>query len=255
MLSFFSTLHQRNALLTRLGSANLVAALVFLVLSEVQHLTFAGVNAWYKPLKFALSLWIFSWAMGWYTGYLRRPMVVQRYSWLIIVTLGFEVAYIALQAGRGLASHYNSSSPLYFLLFGIMGLAAALATLATGYIGLLFCQDRFPQLSRPYLWAIRWGILLFVLFALEGFVMGQHMAHTVGAKDGVRGLPFLGWSYDFGDLRVAHFVGMHALQVLPLLTHLLLRKVWQVWFIALLYTLLAVGVLGLALVGRGLVSI
>ena len=47
--------------------------------------------------------------------------------------------------------------------------------------------------------------------------MSTHSGHAVGAPlAGDTGLPLFGWLRTTGDLRVAHFLGIHAQQALPL---------------------------------------
>jgi hypothetical protein len=62
-----------------------------------------------------------------------------------------------------------------------------------------------------------------LLGSIEGVVMVVHGGHTVGANDGLSGLTFVNWSRNYGDLRVAHFFALHALQVFPSLGWLLSR--------------------------------
>ena len=251
-MDFLLTLKSRNEVLFWFGLANLVTAIILITLSFTKPVTFAGTNAWHKPLKFALSTLIFSWSMGWYTGYLGTGQGIVAFNWIIVITLGFEVGYIALQAGKGMASHYNVSSPLYSFLFTLMAFAASLATIATAYIGILFFTGAFPDLPGYYVWAICIGIVLFVIFSFEGFLMGAAGAHTIGGADGSPGLPFLNWSRKFGDARVAHFIGMHALQVLPLLAFFLFKDTKLTIGVGILYAALAVFVLIQALQGRPL---
>lgn len=252
MSDFFAILKLRNEALFYFGCICLVGAILLLVAAEASQNHLNGVNAWYKPFKFALSIGVFCWTIGWYTGYLQSYSHIGVYNWAMIILLGFELFYITLQAARGQLSHYNLSSPLYTSLTAAMAFAAIAATLYTGYIGILFCTGAFPELPDYYLWAIRIGIFFFVIFAFEGALMGANGSHVFGGNGDGDGLPLLNWSRKYGDLRIAHFVGMHALQVLPLLAYFVFKDVRLILILGLIYGALAIFVLLQALYSKPL---
>lgn len=217
-MRFLIQLRSRNHLLYVFGWINIASAILCLVLTQVTTTEVLGINAWIKPMKFFLSIGILAFTMSWYMVYLNNRKAVKRYSWVMILTMLIEMSIIVWQAANGRLSHFNISTPLYAILFQLMGIAITVFTLWTLYIGILFFrQKEFPPLlPQGYIWGIRMGIVLFVIFAFEGGHMAAQLAHTIGAPDGSEGLPVLNWSKQFGDLRVAHFFGMHALQALPL---------------------------------------
>jgi len=253
-MEFIETLKERNALLFWFGLVNLIFAGILVFFFFLKPIEFAGTNAWYKPIKFALSTAILALSVGWYSGYLTNSRDINIVNWIIIITLAFEVLYITWQASKGQASHYNQSSSFYSFMFSMMALAASIATIAIGYIGIKFFIYPIDTIPSYYLWAIRIGFVLFVIFSFEGFVMGAKMSHTVGAEDGVKGLPFLNWSISHGDLRIAHFIGMHALQLLPLLANYLLKNIKLTILIGLIYTLFAIFILVTALRGNSILK-
>ncbi len=249
MFEFIYTLKTRNETLFYYGLLCLVSSIAFLLLTKLSSTQVYNESAWYKPFKFAFSTFLFAWAMAWYCHYLPE-FNIRLFNWTVIILLGFEIAYIALQAGRGQLSHYNMSTPMYATLYSLMALAATVVTLYTAYVGFLFFTTTFPTLPSYYVWAIRMGILLFVVFSFEGFVMGSKLTHTIGGPDGGPGIPLLHWSTKFGDPRVAHFIGMHALQVLPLLAFYVFKNSKVTLAVALLYGLLALFTLVRALNGK-----
>jgi hypothetical protein len=194
-----------------------------------------GINAWIKPTKFLLSIWIFSWTMGWYLYYLQKPGKSLYYSFMVIIVMSFELFVIIWQAANGRLSHFNTSSPLYLNLYNAMGGAIVILTLWTLYIAILFFVKKDFSLPLPYIWGIRLGLIMFVIFSFEGGVMAARLSHTVGDADGGSGIPFLNWSDAYGDLRVAHFFGMHSLQILPLTGYYFARTNKQVFLVAALY--------------------
>lgn len=253
MRYFLIELKSRNDLLFWFGAVNLFLEAIFIALSRLAKTQVLGINAWIKPFKFALSIAIYDWTMEWFIFYLSN-FNHKLFAWSVILLLGFEIVYIGIQAGKGQLSHFNLSSPLYIFIFRLMAFAATGVSLYTAYIGFLFFINKFPQLPIYFLWSIRLGILLFVIFSLEGYIMGAKLSHTVGGADGSVGLPIVNWSLKYGDLRIAHFIGMHALQVLPILSYYLLRNTYYTIFLASIYGFIATLVLIIALKGKPIIK-
>jgi hypothetical protein len=177
--------------------------------------------------------------MSWYMVYLNNRRAVTLYSWVMIITMLIEMSIIVWQAANGRLSHFNISSHFHGNLFKLMGVAITVFTLWTLYIGILFFRQKEYPIDLPpsYIQGIRLGILFFVLFAFEGGQMAAMLKHTIGAADGGEGLPVLNWSKAYGDLRVAHFFGMHSLQLLPFVGFYLARTKTTLYLFAATYFL------------------
>lgn len=246
---FIKTLFLRNQILFYFGLVCLIFTIIFYILSKTSKIQVLGINAYIKPFKFALSTVFYSWTMTWFLGYLPN-FDATFFNWTIIISLGFEIFYIALQASKGEMSHFNTSTPIKSFLFTMMGVLASIATLATAYIAWLFFKNAAIDVPNYYLWAIRLGLVLFVIFSFQGFLMGAKMKHTVGAPDGSKGIYLLNWSLSHGDLRIAHFIGMHAMQVIPLVSFYLLKNTILTFILTALYFGLALQILIQALHGK-----
>ncbi|OZI08466.1 hypothetical protein BWI93_08680 [Siphonobacter sp. BAB-5385] len=254
MDTFLLTLRERNTLLYWFGMLCLIGFVGCITLSLTTSRQVLGVNAFVKPAKFFIAIWIFCWTMGWYTGLLTQKPQVNLYSWILVIAMVIELVIITGQAAQGKLSHFNVSSTLDSLLFTTMGVAITIATLWTAYIGLLFFGPHHTVTDAAYLWGIRLGILFFVIFAFEGGLMGARLSHTVGAADGSLGLPGLNWSKQYGDLRIAHFWGMHALQILPLLGYYVTHRTSVLISLSAVYFLLATLLFVQALRGKPLIA-
>jgi len=108
--------------------------------------------------------------------------------------------------------------------------------------------------SNNYIWAIRLGILIFVIFSFEGALMSSRVSHSIGAINDNSNWWILGWSKTVGDLRVSHFIGMHALQILPLLSFYILKNTKATIVISIIYGLLAASTLVQALNGKPIIT-
>lgn len=192
--------------------------------------TLLDAPIWLKPLKFAVSIALYAGTWAWLVPMLPPSPRVRRAAGSIAVVLVLEMVLMTGQVVRGRQSHFNYATPLDAAVFTAMG--ASITVLATMNIVLALALLRHRFADPALAVALRIGTVLSLAGILSGVLMvlprpGQVEAavdggpvilgaHGVGAPDGGASLPITGWSAEAGDLRVAHFVGMHALQTLPL---------------------------------------
>jgi hypothetical protein len=240
MPSLLSRLWRTDPLLTGTGLFLLALLLPFGLGVWLDPRIITGAPAWLKPLKFAISTGLYCLTLAWVFGYLtewpRLRAIVGRGTAAALVV---EVVMIAGQAARGTTSHFNAATVFDRSIFIAMGTIIVAQTFLAAALAVAVWRQRFADPALG--WALRLGLAIAVLGAFTGGLMTQPTAaqiaeartthrmpitgaHTVGAPDGGPGLPLTGWSTRHGDIRVPHFVGLHAWQVLPLFVLLALPR-------------------------------
>ena len=236
MRSQLGRLWRASRPLTAAGAVMLVAFVASSAAMAVDHGTILGAPAWLKPAKFAVSTAIYVFTLAWIFTYLPdRRRLTTNVGWITAIIVTLEVGIIDAQAARGVTSHFNVGTPLDAALFSIMGLGILIAWGAAIALTVALFRHRFADAT--FGWALRLGMLLTVIGQGTGGLMTNPTkvqladarttritaagAHTVGAPDGGPGVPITGWSREHGDLRVPHFAGLHAVQLLPAIAWLI----------------------------------
>lgn len=199
-----------------------VALAGFLILGQIDQRVIAGVGIWSKPANFAFATALHFATFAIILRYLSEQSTGA--SWLLAVAViaiaaaTFEVGYIALQAGRGLGSHFNTATPFYAAMYSLMALGAVLVLLPAPVVGSVALLDSSSELTPAVRLAIGIGLIGgTVLTVITAFRLGANGGHFVGTPPlGGALVPLTGWSLTVGDLRPAHFFATHMMQVVPL---------------------------------------
>ncbi|MDX3505554.1 hypothetical protein PV689_26875 [Streptomyces sp. ATCC51928] len=191
-----------------------------------------GAPIWAKPFKFSVSFVAYCLTLAWMLTLLTRGRRIGRWAGhVVVLTSLVEMVIITVQVVRGKRSHFNTATAFDSALWNTMGMTIVVLWAATLVIAVLLLRTRIADRAEAL--AVRGGLLI----ALAGAALGLLMtlpsesqqavgnldasdaigAHSVGVPDGGPAMALTGWSTTGGDLRAPHFVGMHALQLIPLL--------------------------------------
>jgi len=246
---------QINAPLTVMIIFSLLSLLFALWGLCLDHRHINGEMAWIKPCKFGISIALYGASLIWLEQFLTTGRNLFRLT--TVGALGgaiLELTAITTQVMRGTTSHFNDATPIdaalwYMVKLSIMPVSLAVIVLCI----LLMRQKNLPPVLGL---SLRLGTFLTIVGLVPAVIMilpesAQQLiteievnGHTIGFVTGGPGIPWLGWSSVAGDLRAAHFVGLHALQVVPIvgvlvaryLVHLSIkRQLYLIWNVSCTY--------------------
>jgi hypothetical protein len=204
----------RQPLLTGFAWFMLALMVPTLVLLALDDRTWRDVAIWAKPVKFMASTALFAATTAWFVGLLPEPMrgtrTVRAVVWTLVLTSGFEVGYISLQAALGEGAHHNVRDPLHAALFGLMAAAAVMLTATQAVLAWLIARHGTTRTTVLTQAVVVGLVLTFLLATVSGFLLGGRQPPAG------MGLPIVGWHIGGADARPAHFLGVHAQQLLPL---------------------------------------
>ncbi len=197
------------------------------------------VPIWLKPFKFSVSSVIFIGSILYFLKYISNQKFIYLTNKIVSYGLMIELLIIFFQAYRGKMSHFNNQTFEDFILFQIMAITIVCVWLGFGvYAWKLFKSTEYG--NDLVFKGIQVGAIITFLTMPFAFTMPQPSktqlqeiiknksqiglvvgSHTVEEKDPSQTYPLTGWAKTGGDLRIAHFLGLHALQILPILAFLL----------------------------------
>lgn len=211
---------RRQPALAIYGAALLALAVVAVIALQLDPRRIGETGVWTKPAKFLGSIGIFSLTAAWFFGYIapqrrRAPLMIATIA-VLLVAGSFELVYIGWQGWRGEASHWNLTTPFHARMYQLMGIGAVLLVATTLPLAWQIARHPARGLRPDFVAAVVIGLVLtFALGGGLGGYMSAQSGHAVGPEGA--GLPIVGWNRLGGDLRVAHFMGMHAQQAIVLL--------------------------------------
>jgi hypothetical protein len=190
--------------------------------------TLHDASVWAKPLKFELSLAIHMVTLGFLVTLIkpeaRAGWGVRSLAAFTVFFSLFELLYMALQAARGRASHFNNDTASEAIMYTLMGVGALGLVVCAFLLGAVIARRGRADLGKGLKFGAASGLILgSVLTLLVAGLMSTGMlvdeaGHWVGGvRSDANALPLFGWVRSGGDLRVPHFFATHLMQELPLL--------------------------------------
>ncbi len=242
MASVVNEQMKRNSVFFWYGIINFVLLFFCFGLSLFDDTQVSGENAWINPMKYYFSIGIFILSMGVYLHYLNNEVQRSFLTWCLIITTFLQTSGILLQSIRGVSSFYKQNNPFDDLIFNLQMVNYIVFFILMLVITYLFYFQKKNSKSQHFTWGIRMGMVIFLI----GLLIGVYMIMVNGNYESITESIIINKKH--GNLKIPFFLGIHGLQIIPLLSYYFFQNKRQVVNFTLLYFIMMVVFLFMAVI-------
>jgi len=197
------------------GSILIASGLFHVLVFLISGGSWEGPISWRKPILFGITGGLTTVSVAWVMGYLNQRKSLLVMSWIFTVSMFVEVSLITMQRWRGVASHFNVTTPFDGIVFATMGTLIMIVAVVIAIV--TFRSFRFLNAKPVMKLAIRSGLLFLNLTNVLGMILVAYGNYILQASPG-HAPNIYGHA---GMMKVPHGLAIHAIQVIPILAWLL----------------------------------
>jgi hypothetical protein len=249
-MSLFSIIYQRNKWLYWTGCLFFFTAKVCLGLFLFDIKQISGVYIWLAPFQIAMGSGVLLFTMAWLLHVINNK---NHRNWVSIIYL-FAVLSVfilnAFHAVRGKTFNSLQQTPLDEFVNYLTILFCLIIFINQVIItGMIFLQKKNMH-SQHYTWGIRSAMMVFSIFMLISLVI-YFAGHKINPSLNVFDVFFgMAWGNQSIYLKISYYLGLHSIQLIPLLSYYLFEKKKQVIVFSFAYITLIILLLFLGIFGK-----
>ncbi|MFZ4680667.1 MAG: hypothetical protein ACOYLP_10915 [Flavobacterium sp.] len=229
---FIQALQQRNKWLYVLGCIVFVLGIISLGFLLFDSRTVNGISLWSLPFRFSIASGVYIFTIAWLSFLINNTHFRKAITILIFILFSCLLSIVFFQLIKEHIAFIANETPFDQLLNQLsMTLFLCLLFLQI-WITTHFFRQKKNMHSQHFTWGVRMGFFVFTffLFMLATLFLFRDKTEGISLFQFERGLSF--------EIQASFYLGLHSIQIIPLLSYYLFDQKKQVVFFSIAYVVL-----------------
>lgn len=238
-MSFIQKLQERNKWLFLLGCFVFILGIISLgfLLFDIRDVD--GISLWNLPFRLSVGSGLYIFTLAWLSYLINNTNVRKAITAFVFLIFSCFLSIVFIQMINDRIIFISNDTPFDLLMNQICLVLFLFFLILQIWITVIFYTQKKNMHSQHYTWGVRMGFIVFTFFLSVVFTIFLCKGKSVYLDlfQSHRGLSF--------EIQTSFYLGLHSIQIIPLLSYYLFDQKKQVVFFSISYVVLILVLLAL----------